>query len=775
MWKNLFMSKKNGKNNKETYYRRSRVRKEIKYNVIAIIFFALGVIALLSFTGINDAFGLRILLLTKILFGQMHFLFPVFLFGIGLSLMAKTPYSLEGETKPYWRAITLGSFLVFFLSFLSLVHLIFYHADIAGAAQNYLGGGYLGLLLALPLAGLTGPITAGVIILALMIISALFIFNTSLEAFFFKISNTLRAFFSYYKFLAQTEKKNRPIEAQNFNGNTNKNGKSSLPSFKLKSLKTSGGNEKDEAEKESAMNNLEAGAKGSDSAVKAADLDLKKHPKIRTQWHKFPLDLLEGDFSDADSGDISANASIIERTLANFGIEVEMGKVYIGPTVTQYTLKPAVGVKLSRITALQNDLALSLAASSVRIEAPIPGKSLVGIEIPNVKAATVRLKNLLETFSTYYTNDYYASLKVVMGLDVSGSPYWVDFTELPHLLIAGSTGSGKTIFINNVIMSLIYNNSPEVLKLIMIDPKRVELTLYNSVPHLLTPVIVENEKAVGVLKWAVGEMERRYVVLQEAGSRDIDSYNKKMLSSKSEETEPLPYIAVIVDELADLMATFPREVEAAIVRLAQMSRAVGIHLIISTQRPSVNVITGLIKANITARVAFRVASLIDSRTILDHSGAEKLLGRGDMLYLATGTAKPKRLQGCFVSEGEVKKVTRWLKENYASDSEMLDETAIASAPPSSIELSAGNSDAGGDEMYEQAKEVVLKARKASASLLQRRLRVGYARAARLLDLLEEQGIIGPADGAKPRAILAADATLGTLPSGEGEMEENINL
>lgn len=769
------MSKKNGKNNKEMYYRRSRIKKEIKYNIIAIIFFALGLITLLSFTGVNDSFGARISLLSRILFGQMYFLSPVFLFGIGLALLAKTPAALDGETKPYLRAIMLGSFLVFSLSFLGLIHLLFYGANIVGAAENYQGGGYLGLLLALPLSGLTGPVTAEVIILALMIISALFIFNTSLETFFYKISHTLRAFFSYYKFLGQSAKKNRPIEQQSFNGNANKNGKLTLPSFKLKSLKTEANGGKNEVEKESAMDNLEAGAKASGEQIKSAELDLKKHPKIRTQWHKFPLDLLEGDFSDADSGDISANASVIERTLSNFGIEVEMGKVYIGPTVTQYTLKPAVGVKLSRITALQNDLALSLAASSVRIEAPIPGKSLVGIEIPNVKAATVRLKNLLETFSTYYTNDYYASLKVVMGLDVSGSPYWVDLTELPHLLIAGSTGSGKTIFINNIIMSLIYNNSPEVLKLIMIDPKRVELTLYNSVPHLLTPVVVENEKAVGVLKWAVGEMERRYVVLQDAGSRDIDSYNKKILSSKAEDTEPLPYIAVVVDELADLMATFPREVEAAIVRLAQMSRAVGIHLIISTQRPSVNVITGLIKANITARVAFRVASLIDSRTILDHSGAEKLLGRGDMLYLATGTAKPKRLQGCFVSESEVKKVTGWLKENYASDAEMLDESAIAAAPPSSIELSAGNSDAGGDEMYEQAKETVLRARKASASLLQRRLRVGYARAARLLDLLEEQGIIGPSDGAKPRTILVADATAGALPDNGGETEENIDL
>lgn len=767
------MAQKNEKNNnKESYRRRSSIRKELKYNIIAIIFFTLAVIDLLSFTGVNDAFGAKILLLTKILFGQMYFLAPFFLFGSGYSLLSKIPRSTNEDIKPYWRPIKLGSFLVLFLSFLSLTHLLFYHANILEAAKNNLGGGYLALVLAAPLAGLTGPITASIILAALMVISLLFVFNISLESFLIKTVNTFRAFFSYYKFLAQVEKKNRPVERQSFSDSVNNKNENNMPSFKLKPIKT----EAKKTEVESAMDNLEAGAKGADGKTSAADLNLKKHFKTRVKWNKFPLSLLEGEFTDADSGDISGNASIIEKALSNFGIEVEMGKVYIGPTVTQYTFKPAVGVKLSRITALQNDLALALAASSVRIEAPIPGKALVGIEIPNVTSATVRLKNLLETFSTYYKNDYFASLKVTMGLDVSGSPYWVDIGDLPHLLIAGSTGSGKTIFVNSLIMSLIYNNSPEALKLILIDPKRVELTLYNSIPHLLTPVIVENEKAVGALKWAVSEMERRYIVLQEGGSRDIDSYNKKILNTGAEsDLDPLPYIAVVVDELADLMATFPREVEASIVRLAQMSRAVGIHLIISTQRPSVNVITGLIKANITARAAFRVASLIDSRTILDHSGAEKLLGRGDMLYLATGTAKPKRLQGCFVSEGEVKKVTKWLKENYKEETEMLDESAITAPPPSSIEMSAMNGDIGGDELYEQAKEMVIRSKKASASLLQRRFRIGYARAARLLDLLEEQGIIGQADGAKPRAILFAESSANDGLNTEFRNDRDVEL
>jgi S-DNA-T family DNA segregation ATPase FtsK/SpoIIIE len=592
----------------------------------------------------------------------------------------------------------------------------------------------------------------------IIVISSLFIFNISLETFLSKIIYNIKAFYNYYSLISQVKKSNKPkVEEAHYKDNIGLGQKEDIaknivkPSFKIKTLdgkeKNDSGDQKETEEESSAKESYEYSEKLA-----------KKKVKIMTQWNKFPLTLLESDFTSADSGDISGNASIIEKTLSNLGIEVEMGKVFIGPTVSQYTFKPAVGVKLSKITALQNDLALSLAANSIRIEAPIPGKSLVGIEIPNVTSATVRLRNLLETYSSFYKEDYFASLKIAMGLDVSGSPLWVDLGGLPHLLIAGSTGSGKTIFVNNLIMSLIYNNSPEALKLILIDPKRVELTLYNKIPHLLTPVIVENEKAVGVLKWAVGEMERRYITLAEVGSRDIESYNKKMISSKDEDTEPLPYIVVVVDELADLMATFPKEVEAAIVRLAQMSRAVGIHLVISTQRPSVNVITGLIKANITARIAFRVASLIDSRTILDHSGAEKLLGRGDMLYLATGTAKPKRLQGCYASENEVKKVVKWLKEHQDGELQMLDESVISKAPVSSVELSASNNDAGGDELYEQAKEMVIRSKKASASLLQRRFRIGYSRAARLLDLLEEQGIIGQADGAKPRAILVAEST-----------------
>ncbi len=778
------MSKKNGKSgSREPRYRPSHIRQELKYNIIAIGLFTVAAITLLSFTGAKDSFSDKIFLWTELLFGNLFFLAPLILFVAGLSFLAKISKEPEKEAKFYYQPAVLFGVCLFFLSALALVSIIFYPDNFLSAAKNYSGGGYASLVLAYPLNFFFGKMVAKVVLLALIIISLLFIFNLSLELFFAKMAYTIKAFYNYYRFLSYRNRKAREIESENYADNLVKEPNDSLaakaikkiisiPSFKIKTIAENKRNVDIQGADAKSENTTAGGADvGKVNLSETAKLDIygehieptgigenKRPPKPKRTWTKFPLSLLDGGFSQANSGDINANVSIIEKTLSNFGIEVEMGKVYIGPTVTQYTLRPAVGVKLSQITALQNDLALALAARSIRIEAPIPGKSLVGIEIPNVTAATVRLKNILENFPA---KNYFANLSVAMGLDVSGGPFWLDISKAPHLLIAGSTGSGKTISINSLIMSLIYNNPPEALKLILIDPKRVELTLYNGIPHLLTPVIVEVEKAVSALKWAIGEMERRYLLLQDSASRDIDSYNQKILSRRKEgieletgEVEPMPFIMVVIDELADLMATFPREIEAAIVRLSQMSRAVGIHLVVSTQRPSVDVITGLIKANITARVAFRVASLIDSRTILDHSGAEKLLGRGDMLFLATGTSKPKRLQGCFVSEIEVKKVVNWLRENYGRGAKTIEEDELRSPALSSFEekTSGGNID---DEMYEEAKDVVIRAQKASASLLQRRLRVGYARAARLLDLLEEEGVIGPADGAKPRQVLTS--------------------
>jgi DNA segregation ATPase FtsK/SpoIIIE, S-DNA-T family len=495
--------------------------------------------------------------------------------------------------------------------------------------------------------------------------------------------------------------------------------------------------------------------------LKLKQLSLAKNNK---NYEKPPLDLLEVERKEAKSGDINTNAAIIKRTLQNFNIPVEMGQINIGPTVTQYTLKPAEGIKVSKITTLSNDLALALASHPIRIEAPIPGKPLVGIEVPNTVRGEVRLRNLLE--NPVFQNSA-SWLVFALGKDVSGSTAYADLCRMPHMLVAGSTGSGKTVFLNNLILSLIYKNSPETLRLILIDPKRVEFPVYGELPHLLSPVICDNSKAVNALRWLVDEMERRFGVLSHFRSKDIVSYNEHVVNGSA---EPLPYIVLIIDELADLMASKGRDVEALIVRIAQMARAVGIHLVLATQRPSVEVITGLIKANITSRVAFQVASQVDSRTIFDMSGAEKLLGRGDMLFVSTDVSKPKRIQAALVTEKETKRVVKFIasKADPADihNPDMMDSLKQKLTEEENNKEGFDIFSRGEDPLYDTAKNVVLESMKASASLLQRRLQVGYARAARLMDMLEERGVVGPADGAKPREIIGD--TLETL----GEKKED---
>lgn len=487
------------------------------------------------------------------------------------------------------------------------------------------------------------------------------------------------------------------------------------------------------------------------------DQEAKSENKMRAfirskSNYKFPsLDLVEIDNSRPRVGDIRANANIIKRTLQNFGIDVEMGEVNVGPTVTQYTFKPAEGVKLSSVTALQNDLALALAAHPLRIEAPIPGRSLVGIEVPNKSISLVRLGSLLKESDFQKTASL---LSFALGRNVKGETLLADLSKMPHLLIAGSTGSGKSVCIHSILSSFLFKNSPETLRLILIDPKRVELSYYNEIPHLLTPVITDYKKVLPVLRWATNEMERRYDLLSEYKSRDIEGYNLKVLAKKE---MPLPYVVIIIDELADLMTRYGRDLEGLIIRIAQMARATGIHLIVSTQRPSVEVITGLIKANITARIAFQVASQVDSRTILDIAGAEKLLGSGDMLYLSPESSKPRRIQSAYVSEEEVNKlVTFIIKESGVEKEEnglSEDLHEFIEGSPSSGSISFEGLDrAEEDELYSDAYDIVVQAEKASASLLQRRLRIGYSRAARLLDILEEKGVIGPVNGAKPREV-----------------------
>ncbi len=471
------------------------------------------------------------------------------------------------------------------------------------------------------------------------------------------------------------------------------------------------------------------------------------------------LDLLEDRALAPDSGDIERHSDVIQKTFDNFGIETEVVDVSIGPTITQYAIRPADGVKLSRIVGLQSDLALALAAHPIRIEAPIPGKSLVGIEVPNKTIATVGLRTILETTS-FSKSD--ADLAFALGMDVAGKSWVGALEKAPHLLVAGATGSGKSVCLNNIIVSLLYQHGPDTLKFIMVDPKRVELPAYNGIPHLLVPPITKADDAINALKWTVREMERRLDVLSAAGVRNIASYNKKS-------EEQMPYIVFIIDELADLMSQASREVEALIVRIAQMARAVGIHLILATQRPSVDVITGTIKANIPTRIAFAVASQTDSRTILDYAGAEKLLGRGDMLFMSPSLAKARRMQGTFLSDKEIKNVVDALKDEEAPDYN-YDVTEHQKGGGTDLK---GNDD--DDPLMEDALEAIIAAGKASTSLLQRRLKVGYSRAARIMDLLEEQGAIGPQQGSKPRDVLvdSADELYGDGSEEEVYDEEEV--
>jgi len=441
-------------------------------------------------------------------------------------------------------------------------------------------------------------------------------------------------------------------------------------------------------------------------------------------------------------GDTKVSSEILEGTLRDFGIEAKVVQVNQGPVITRYELQPATGVKINKITALSDDIALAMKAASIRIVAPVPGKGTVGVEVPNSESAMVYLKELLEA-DDY--KDIDSKLKLALGKSISGNPVVTDLSDMPHLLIAGTTGSGKTVCVNCLIMSLLFNASPDELKFLMVDPKMVELAMFNGLPHMISPVVTEPKKVSSALSWVVTEMENRYKVFAEVGVRNIDAYNEKVKSGKIEgATDVMAYIVVIIDELADLMLVAQVDIESAITRLAQLSRAVGIHIVLATQRPSVDVITGVIKANFPARISFKVASKVDSRTVLDMNGADKLLGKGDMLFLEPGTEKPIRAQGGLVSDGEMEKVIEFIKAQRPPD---YNEDII------SVQKKKSHRTFEKDEVYDEAVRVVLASRQASVSMLQRKLGLGYTRAARLIDMMEEEGIVGPYQGSKPRDIL----------------------
>lgn len=709
------------------------LESDTKRSIAIIIFLILAGVLTLSLIGSAGFIGEYIKRAAVVLFGVMAYLLPVLFLAVAWQLfMSKANEDVDYEqevTHPFARIYTGAALIV--LGAAGIIHALSLESgqsSFALARESVASGGYLGALVTAPLIGGLGPWAGGLIILGVLLIGVMITFDLS-----------------PIKVLARAKQKRaKKIEEK-------------VKELKINAMQevVDADKEQDEAESSEEVEEVDDEAAEDveeDATVVTTNLESTGQPaaeetvdeitlKDRRDWKLPPFDLLTENKATVDSGNIESNVELIQKTLADFGIQVDMGEVNVGPTVTQYTFAPAAGVKLTQIASLQNNLALALAAHPLRLELPIPGKPLVGIEVPNKAKALVTLREVMQTTDFAKSG---GALPIAIGRDVAGRPQIANLAKMPHLLIAGSTNTGKSVAINSIITSLLFRNTPQDVKFIMVDPKRVELTPYNGIPHLLTAPITETEKAVNALKWAVVEMERRYKLLAEAGKRNIAEYN-----TVSE--LKLPYIVILVDELADLMAVAKQDVEAAIVRLAQMARAVGIHLVLATQRPSTEVITGLIKANITNRIGFKVPSQIDSRTILDASGAEKLLGSGDMLFVSTESAKPKRIQGAFIGEKEIHKVVDYFKQQAGA---VIYNEEITEKPKKNLSIPGMSSDDAGDELFDEAKEEVMRAGKASASLLQRRLRIGYARAARLLDILEEAGIVGPADGSKPREVYA---------------------
>ncbi len=764
--------------------RKSRAQKkhiaeETLQGVFALLCFVLGIFFVLARFDLSGIAGEKTYFFFNMLFGVGYLLLPAFFFLLSLSFIL--------NLKQHFNWIKVSSSSVAFLSGIGIVDIVLRNR-----------AGLVGHLISTPLLKLFATYTSLVFLLGLFAIALIILFDARIDSYIFAAGKKLVSLFQ--RVPGSKDKlfdKNHP---DHITIRTGENEVMDIDDAKARGKKQSD-EEDDFAPGSTVSNTTLASARQEAEAAKKREVKVavtkdSSEPRTGQTAQRFtptsnyvpiPVSLLESDKGKPGVGDIKANANIIKRTLLNFGIHVEMDEVSVGPSVTRYALKPAEGVKLAKIVGLQNDLSLALAAHPIRIEAPIPGKSLVGIEIPNTTKTTVGLGTLLSS-AEYQESE--KPLLFALGKGISGKAHFANLAKMPHMLIAGATGSGKSVTIHAIITSLLYRNSPDNLKFIMIDPKRVELTLYNKIPHLLTPVITDAKKAIVALRWAAKEMDRRYDILQSSAVTNIDTYHKTVVepalkkfkdnggaelkingdhdesqaenqAAQEKLPDTMPYIAIFIDELADIMQAYPRELESAIVRLAQMSRAVGIHLVLSTQRPSVNVITGLIKANVPSRLALQVASQIDSRTILDASGAEKLLGAGDMLFQSGEMSKPNRIQSAYVTETESKRVVKFLTENYAHIPPSEINFEQSNKDPNSI-FEASLDDEGGDDddLYEQAREIVVEAGKASTSYIQRKLRVGYARAARLMDLLEQRGIIGPADGSKPRSVIGQEGSGG---------------
>lgn len=680
-----------------------KLRKKTAYSLFGFSFIVAGFLSLLSFSKSGDL----LIYLNGILghfFDGISLLFPLVLVLFGLMFM-------QLKAKIAQSHVAVG-YLIFFLAVVSF------------GRSGVVGSGIFDSM-----AALLSPIGTGILLLAVMVVGIVVLFDTSFDEILGAVGFAWENMYRFVpKSIFSVFKK-----------------KTEIPALSSKPMMIKGG------EKEFAM----APAAPSAPVVKKDDVLLSDKmitntAKVNGEWEYPPLSLLsDASGHKADRGDVKKIAAVIEKTLQSFGIAARVVEVNLGPAVTQYALEIALGIKLSKITGLANDLALATEAPTgqIRIEAPIPGRNLVGIEIPNRSLEMVTLRTML---SSQAMQNSKSKLTVSMGLDVSGAPVVADISKMPHVLIAGTTGSGKSVMMNSVICSLLFRASPAEVRFILVDPKRVEFTSYNDIPHLMTPVIVEPEKILSALKWAMAEMDRRYKTFAEEGVRNIEGYNEKL------GFQAIPYIVIVIDELADLMMFAPVEVEDAIARIAQMARATGIHLVIATQRPSVNVITGLIKANIPTRIAFNVSSMVDSRVIIDGPGAEKLLGKGDMLYIPPDQARPTRIQAAFIDEKTgIKKLVDFLKEKGPAveyTEEILTQQIITKKGGAVSEGSDSR-----DSNFDEAVRVVCQYDRASASLLQRKLKVGYARAARILDELEQAGIVGPGEGSKPRDVLMRNA------------------
>jgi S-DNA-T family DNA segregation ATPase FtsK/SpoIIIE len=669
---------------------RLKLKKSTVFSIVQVIFFTLAGLVIVSFA----RQGLLLVKLNDYLikFFSWTTVFLPFIFITFAFLVSKFKILL-GQPN-----VVIGS-LLFFISITALTR-----AGLAGEAA------WAGM------ATLITGIGAFIILLGTTIVGLIILFNTSID----QVIEFLKTVYKHARWYVMGGKSiglTKPFQKTLPKGELKVTGASSAPPLPAR------GKRKEEKPLEQ---KLVSNIPGEEKVWKYPSLNI----------------LADSQVGKADRGDIKGNAATIEQTLESFGITARVVEVNLGPAVTQYALEVALGTKLSKITALERDLALALAAptGTIRIEAPIPGRSLVGIELPNRSLEFVPLKKMMESDEMRKTK---SKLAVSLGLDVSGKSVVADLARMPHVLIAGQTGSGKSVCINAMLSTILFRAAPSEVKLIMVDPKRVELTGYNGIPHLLSPVIVDPEKVMSALRWILAEMDRRYKLFAQAGARNIEAYNE--MSG----FQALPYIILVIDELADIMLFSPVEVEDAVTRIAQMSRATGIHMVLATQRPSVDVLTGLIKANIPCRIAFAVASQVDSRVILDTQGAEKLLGRGDMLYLPPEQAKPIRIQGTFVSDKETAELVSFLR-NQGVEPQYTEEVTSMQKPG---QVSVPGIDGDVDELFEDAVREVVQYDRASASLLQRRLSIGYARAARILDQLEAAGVVGPPEGSKARDVL----------------------